>query len=142
MRKHVLTILMVLLGLGSSSMAQMMTPEIICKQISPPGSADNGLEIIIQSNSYSWIKLAYIFESGYLGRREIGRFQIPLQPKLVFDIKESWTANYEAKDFKLKMKIDRVRTGNGYYISGPSSVAMRLPQYQTFQSTLICKQVK
>ncbi|MBK8201502.1 MAG: hypothetical protein IPK68_03985 [Bdellovibrionales bacterium] len=57
--------------------------EIVCAKVTQPGEADSGLDIIIQSNPTAWVKRAAIVENGYLGPREIGNFQIPLnQPKV------------------------------------------------------------
>jgi hypothetical protein len=57
--------------------------EIICTKVSELPVADNGLLLIVQTNPTAWVKRIAVVQSGYIGSREIGSFQVALdEPKV------------------------------------------------------------
>lgn len=115
--------------------------EIVCAKVTQPGEADSGLDIIIQSNPTAWIKRAAIVENGYLGPREIGNFQIPLnQPKVSTPsfFNSNRVATYEVDGFVLTMEVADQK---GEQVLGPAQAHVKLQGYEPLDVDLSCKRV-
>lgn len=136
MKKLILVSCIVFAGVFALA-TDRLSNEIVCSKVAVSGEADNGLDIIVQSNDFAWAKWAIIIENGVLGSREIGTFQIPLQP--VFDTYGN-TLKYESQNFQLVLEAYSTRTG--YQISGPATAVFQLPGYEKIVVQLKCKQVK
>jgi hypothetical protein len=113
--------------------------EILCTKITHAGEADNGLEVILQTHPSAWVKRVAIIENGYLGTREIGSFQIPLdQPKISTPsfFNSNRVATYEVEGFVLSIEVADQK---GEKILGPAQVHIELPGYEPMDLEMNCK---
>jgi hypothetical protein len=115
--------------------------QIVCAKVTQPGEADNGLEIIIQTNPTAWVKRAAIVENGYLAPREIGSFNIPLhQPNVSTPsfFNSNRIATYSVYGFFLTMEV---ADQNGQQVLGPAQAHVELQGYEPLEVDLTCKRV-
>ncbi len=122
--------------MGSAFATDQLTNEIVCSKIQRPGEADNGLGVMTQSNPTAWVKRASVHEYGYLGDREIGAFQVPLNPRIVNN-RGSHFMVYETRGFRLVLKGSPAGK-----VEGPATTQIELPGYDVIRERLICKEVK
>jgi hypothetical protein len=116
--------------------------EIVCAKVTQPGEADSGLDVIIQSNPTAWVKRAAIVENGYLGPREIGHFQIPLdQPKVSTPsfFNSNRVATYEVNGLILTMEVADAK---GQVIVGPAQAHIELNGYEAIDVELNCQKAQ
>ena len=114
---------------------------IVCAKVTQPGEADNGLDVIIQTNPTAWVKRIAIVENGYLGPREIGSFQVTVdQPSVSTPsfFNSNRVATYEAKGFVLTMEVADQK---GEHVLGPAQAHIELPSYEAIDLGLNCKRV-
>lgn len=114
--------------------------QIVCTKINQPGEADNGMQVIIQTNPTAWVKRAAIVENGYLGPREVGHFQIPLnQPKVSTPsfFNSNRIATYEVNGFVLSMEVSDLK---GEQAIGPAQAHIELSDYGALELELTCAQ--
>lgn len=116
--------------------------EIVCEKVTQPGEADNGVEIIIQSNPTAWAKRALIISKGYFGPELIASFQIPVTDPVVTTpsyFVPSRYATYSARGFSLHMDVV---DSKGQKLLGPAKAQITVPQYGLLEVELTCQRVR
>ncbi len=137
--KNLLFGLMALAFVQPAFSSDKFEDEIVCAKITQSGEADGGLDVIIQINPTAWVKRAAIVENGYLGPREIGNFQIPLnQPKVSTPsfFNSNRVATYEVDGFVLTMEVADQK---GELVLGPAQARIELQGYEPIAVELNCK---
>ncbi len=118
------------------------TSDVVCTKVTPPGEADNGLSVLVQSNPTAWVKRVLVVEHGYAGSRAIGSFQIPLEQPMVSTpsyLDSSRIAIYKTSGFELRMAV---ADAGAKKILGPGQALIKLPRYSPLRVNLVCKRVR
>ncbi len=136
--------LLTLVFLCSSTMAfasDRFEDEIVCNKVTAPGEADNGLTLVLQSNTTAWVKNVAVNENGWAGPRNIANIQVPLNPTVREDnsgfIPED-VLTYEGQGVVLEIRVLRIE---GRPLNG-GQAKLSLPGYEPETVTLTCEKAK
>ncbi|MBX3034909.1 MAG: hypothetical protein KF865_13395 [Bdellovibrionaceae bacterium] len=140
MKKLLLIVSMFCIGLEAGASDQLRD-EVVCNKVHRSGEADNGLTLILRGNETAWAKVVAVFENGYLGPRQIGNIQVPLQPEVSGGGRgyiPEVNLTYKGQGLVLSMRALRIKD---FPLTGMGSAYLALPGYQPIQVSLICTRV-
>ena len=139
--KNLLLSFLALIAAQPALSSDKFESEVICTKVSELPVADNGLLLIVQTNPTAWVKRIAVVQSGYIGSREIGSFQVALDEPKVSNpsfFNSIRVAIYEVEGLVLTMEV---ADQNGKQILGPGHALLTLPGNETLDVELSCRRL-